>query len=166
MKILVVSALTALVVASVAWSADRLTPNEFVMKASEAGTAEVELGKLAAQKASAPEVKAFGERMVADHTKAGAELEGIAGKKSLPGTKEPNAAHKKALADLRAKSGAEFDAAYARQMVMDHNEAVELFTAASALPDAELSAFAKKTLPTLKDHQQMAGKLGAAHAAH
>ena len=68
MKLLVVSALTALVVTSVAWSADRLTPNEFVMKASEARTAEVEPGKLAALKSNAPEAKAFGERMVADHT--------------------------------------------------------------------------------------------------
>jgi putative membrane protein len=163
MKTLVVSALTAMVMASAALSADRLTPNEFVMKASEAGTAEVELGKLAAQKATAPDVKAFGQRMVTDHSKAGAELEALAGKKGISPVKELNPMHKKALEDLRGKSGADFDAAFAKQMVMDHNEAVTLFTGASALPDAELSAFAKKTLPTLKDHQQMAAKLGAAH---
>jgi putative membrane protein len=71
--------------------------------------------------------------------------------------------HKKALEDLRGKSGKEFDTAYAKQMVMDHNEAVTLFTGASALPDADLAAFAKKTLPTLKEHQQMAAHLDAKH---
>jgi len=163
MNMIVLGALAAMVAAPVAMSAERLTPNEFVMKASEAGTAEVELGKLAAQKAAAADVKAFGQRMVTDHSKAGAELDAIAGKKNLPTVKELNPTHKKALADLSAKSGADFDAAFAKQMVMDHNEAVALFTGASALPDADLAGFAKKTLPTLKEHQQMASHLGMAH---
>ena len=76
-------------------------------------------------------------------------------------TRMLNAAHKKALEDLRGKSGKEFDAAYAAQMVKDHNEAVALFTAASSLPDSELAGFASKTLPTLRDHQAMAKQLPA-----
>src|SRR6478752_7729721 len=125
----------------------KVTASDFVAKASEAGTAEVELGKLASQKGTAPAVRDFGQRMVTDHTKAGSELEAIAGRKSMM----PNAEHKKALEDLRGKSGKEFDAAYAAQMVKDHNEAVALFTAASSLPDSELAGFASKTLPTLRD---------------
>jgi len=139
----------------------KVTASDFVAKASEAGTAEVELGKLASQKGTAPAVRDFGQRMVTDHTKAGSELEAIAGRKSLTPTRMLNAEHKKALEDLRGKSGKEFDAAYAAQMVKDHNEAVALFTAASSLPDSELAGFASKTLPTLRDHQKMAKQLPA-----
>jgi len=163
MNMVVLSALATLAVAPSAFSADRMTPTEFATKASEAGTAEVELGKLATEKAAAADVKAFGQRMVTDHTKAGTELQALAAKKGLTVTKELNPMHKKALEDLRGKSGAAFDTAYAKQMVMDHNEAVALFTGAEGLPDAELAAFAKKTLPTLKDHQKMAGHLGMKH---
>src|SRR5581483_8855131 len=42
----------------------------FVRKAAQGGIAEVELGKLATQKASSDEVKKFGQRMVDDHSKA------------------------------------------------------------------------------------------------
>ena len=43
--------------------------------------AEVELGKLATQKASSEDVKKFGQRMVDDHTKANDQLKQIAGNK-------------------------------------------------------------------------------------
>jgi putative membrane protein len=139
----------------------KVTAADFVAKASEAGTAEVELGKLASQKGTSPAVREFGQRMVTDHTKANSELEGIATKKSLTPNKMVNAEHKKAMEDLHGKSGKEFDAAYAAQMVKDHNEAVALFTAASSLSDPELAGFASKTLPTLRDHQSMAKQLPA-----
>lgn len=163
MKLIVLGTLAVLTAAPLAWSAERLTPAEFVMKASEAGAAEVELGKLAADKGAAPQVKNFGQRMVSDHTKADTELQAIASKKGLAGTRQLNAMHMKALEELRGKSSNDFDTAFAKQMVMDHNEAVALFTQASALPDAELAAFARKTLPTLKEHQEMAAHLDMKH---
>jgi ferritin-like metal-binding protein YciE len=50
-----------------------------------------------------------------------------------------------------AKSGADFDKAYAADMVSDHKKAVEAFEkAATDATDAEVKAFAVKTLPTLK----------------
>jgi putative membrane protein len=41
----------------------------WVMKIAKGGIAEVELGKLAAEKASSDAVKQFGQRMVDDHGK-------------------------------------------------------------------------------------------------
>ena len=50
-------------------------PDEtFVVKAARGGMAEVELGKLAVEKAASDEVKKFGQRMVDDHSKASDEL--------------------------------------------------------------------------------------------
>src|SRR5205823_909236 len=56
---------------------------EFVRKAAEGGLAEVELGQLATQKASSPDVKQFGQRMVNDHTKANDELKEVAQKQGI-----------------------------------------------------------------------------------
>jgi putative membrane protein len=44
-------------------------------------------------------------------------------------------------------------------MNMDHTKAISLFEAASKSSDAELAGFAKKTLPTLKEHKELAEKL-------
>src|SRR5256885_11081302 len=55
----------------------------FASNAAQGGTAEVEMGRLAAQRASDPNVKAFGERMISDHSKANAELKSVASKKGL-----------------------------------------------------------------------------------
>src|SRR4029450_3615638 len=55
----------------------------FVMNAAKGGMAEVELGKLAAEKGSSVDVRNFGQRMVDDHSKAGDELKVIAQRKNI-----------------------------------------------------------------------------------
>jgi putative membrane protein len=159
MKYLVASTVAALFVAHAAHSAESLTAADFVAKASEAGMAEVELGKLATQKGMSPAVKQFGQHMVTDHTKANDELKKLATAKKIPAPAALNAAHQQAMDNLRKKSGADFDQAYAQQMVLDHNDAVALFSSAGSLPDQDLAAFANKTLPTLREHQQDANRL-------
>jgi len=51
---------------------------KFVRDAAQGGMAEVELGKLATEKASSDDVKKFGQRMVDDHSKANEELKQVA----------------------------------------------------------------------------------------
>ncbi len=61
---------------------------------------------------------------------------------------------------LDALSGHQFDREYAEEMVRDHAAAVRKFEWASEnLSDADLRAFASKTLPTLRDHYAKAQKL-------
>ena len=84
----------------------------FVMNAAKGGMAEVELGKLAAEKGTRDEVKKFGQRMVDDHGKAGADLKTLAQNKNitLPADIGPK---EKALRDRLSKlSGDAFDRAY------------------------------------------------------
>src|SRR6188472_3738223 len=59
---------------------------DFVRKHLADGEAEIELGRMAAQKASNPEVKRFAQMMVDDHTKAGAELKQVAAKYNVDTT--------------------------------------------------------------------------------
>ena len=54
---------------------------KFASNAATGGMAEVELGKLAVEKGADPAVKEFGQRMIADHTRANTELKAVAAKK-------------------------------------------------------------------------------------
>jgi putative membrane protein len=161
----------------------------FVTEAAEAGKAEVAHGQLAAERASNPEVKTFAQRMVDDHTKANQELMQLASSKSITlsdskanktspptnnaGTtdeqRQLKGKHREMQDQLMKLSGAEFDREYIRQQVKDHEKAVALFERqANSGSDAELKAFAAKTLPTLREHHQMvrdlATKVGASDA--
>jgi len=162
MKRILMTALAMVALASPALAAD-VTASDFVAKASESGMAEVQLGQLAVNKAESADVRAFGQRMVTDHGKANTELATLASRKGLTVSKELNAKHKKAVQDLGAKSGEEFDKAFAQQMVTDHSEAVALFTAASKLDDRDLAGFATRTLPVLQDHHEKSRQLAGSH---
>jgi len=142
-----------------AGSANRLAgaDHTFVMKAAEGGLAEVELGNLAKDKASDPDVKKFGQQMVDDHTKANDDLKSVASGKGITLPTEPNAKHKAEYDRLSKLSGAEFDKAYMRAMVADHQADVNEFRHESQSgADPDVKAFAAKTLPTLEHHLQMA----------
>lgn len=138
-------------------SAARLTAEsheDFMHEAAQGGMAEVEMGKLAAQKAQNAEVKKFGQMMVTDHTKANEELKGIATKKSVP-LPSDTGSHKASIDKLNSLSGAEFDRAYVELMVADHAKTINLFQSqADRGTDPEVKAFAAKTLPTLKKHAE------------
>jgi putative membrane protein len=130
----------------------------FVREAAMAGMAEVEHGKLASQKATTPKVKAFGQQMVTDHTKAGDELKSVAKQMTLPPSMGPK--HQATHDQLMKLSGAEFDRAYMTDMVADHQKAVADFTAeANNGTDPQVKAFATKTLPTIQGHLKMAQDL-------
>jgi putative membrane protein len=135
-----------------------LTAQEFVTRATAASRAEVEFSKLALEKSQDANVRAFAQRMVTDHGRAGAELAALANAKRLKPA-ELSAEQRARLDSLRQKAGKDFDAAYGRQMVEDHDEAVSLFSAAGTLDDKELAAYASKLLPTLTNHQQTAHQL-------
>lgn len=129
----------------------------WVMKVAKGGMAEVELGKLATEKAASDEVKKFGQRMVDDHSKANDDLKTLAQNKkiTLPADMDPK---EKALRDRLSKlSGAAFDRAYMQAMLADHRQDVAEFRKeANSGKDPDVKAFAAKTLPTLEEHLKMA----------
>jgi len=133
---------------------------QFLRHAARDGLAEVQLGQMAAERAMNPEVQRFGQRMVTDHTKANQELMALAQSKNISIPKATDKKHQKTAGALAKKQGADFDREYMRDMVKDHEKAVQLFsTAAKEGQDADIKAFANKTLPTLQEHLQMARQL-------
>jgi putative membrane protein len=140
-------------------SADRLAnpDSTFVTKAAGGGLAEVQLGQLATQKASNPDVKAFGQQMVDDHSKANTELQGIASRKSVTLPNTMDSKDQATYDRLSALNGAAFDRAYMADMVKDHRiDITEFEKEANSGSDADLKSFASKTLPTLRHHLELA----------
>ena len=130
---------------------------EFVSKSGMGGLFEVQAGNLALQKASSADVKSFAQRMVTDHGKANAELASLATAKGVALPTELEGPEESAYEHLQSLSGAEFDKAYMQHMVEDHNKAVAEFDKAStSATDADVKAWAGKTLPALQEHSAMA----------
>ena len=128
----------------------------FIEKAAKGGMAEVEMGKVAQEKASNAQVKAFAGRMVTDHSKANEELKAIADKKAVP-VPPPDAEQKKMGDRMKSLSGAAFDREYMSHMLADHKATIADFEKeSSGGKDADVKAFASKTLPTLRDHLKQA----------
>ena len=124
----------------------------FLKKAASGGLLEVQLGTLAGSNGSSPRVKSFGEMMVKDHSNANQKLKALASQLNAPVSDSllPDHAHHKMM--LAAKKGAEFDKAYMKMMVEDHNEDIEDFQKASKSSNTNVSSFASQTLPVLMVH--------------
>jgi len=136
-------------------NAAQMTQSEktFVKKAAEGGIAEVELGKLATEKAATPEVRQFGQRMIDDHSKANDQLKQVAENQGIPLPTQPSAAEKAEKEKLSKLSGPQFDKAYMSAMLKDHKEDIAEFRHESRSgKDAAVKDFAQQTLPTLESH--------------
>lgn len=158
------SAATATTTGSTGGTVSNMTPEdkEFVTKAGGGGLAEVQMGNLALQKANSPEVKAFAQRMVTDHSKANEELSQMATAKGLALPTELDPPHQAGMDHLSALTGAEFDKAYMQHMVDDHQTAVADFEkAATSATDSDLRSWATATLPALQEHLTLARETAA-----
>ena len=132
---------------------------EFARKVAAGGHAEVELAMLAQQKGSAEEVKSLASRLQTDHMKANDELQKVASSKNWNLPTEPTPDQKNQKAKLEKMSGKAFDKAYVDLMVTNHRNNIPMFERqASKGADADLKQFASTTVPTLKEHLDMALK--------
>jgi putative membrane protein len=130
---------------------------KFMMEAAQGGMTEVKLGQLAERRASSNSVKQFGQRMVRDHSKANAQLKQLAARRGVSVPQDIGAEHKAVYARLSRLSGPAFDRAYMQDMVEDHVKDVSEFREQSKdAHDANVKAWAAKTLPTLQEHLRMA----------
>lgn len=127
--------------------------NDFAVKAANGGMFEMEAARLAREKAVSNDVKEFAAMMIADHQKANDELKALAARKNitLPGRLGDD--EQKHIDELAKLTGEEFDKKYVDLMEDDHEKDVKLFKeAADDADDADIKAFAAKTLPTIEKH--------------
>jgi putative membrane protein len=135
----------------------------FLRKAAEANRGEIELGRLAEQNSQDPQVRAFGERMVKDHTQLDQQLTMAARNMGVTLPTSPSKKDKATMDKLQGLSGAAFDKAYVRDMVKDHRKDIHEFEhEAKDAHSAEVRQLAGGALPTLREHLQLAENLPGA----
>jgi putative membrane protein len=128
------------------------TARYFIIQASIGNLQEIQIAKLALQKSMNNEVKAFANRMIADHGNAQAQLMQLVRSRNF---QIPAEATGTPVEDMMLKKLPEkdFDRMYVHMMVPDHRQAVQLFEKyALTGKDPDVSSFAKQTLPVLKEH--------------
>ena len=141
-------------------SSQAMSDMQFAKAAAQGGIAEVKLGQLSEDKGTSQQVKDFGKRMVADHSKADERLKSAASGDKISLPEQMSAKDQAEYNHLSNLSGATFDRAYARQMVLDHENDVAAFRhEANDGKDASIKSFASQTLPTLEDHLKMARQM-------
>lgn len=135
---------------------------KFMKDAAVGGMTEVKLGQLAEQKAASDGVKQFGKRMATDHGKANDELKQLASQKGVALPMDLDRSHQGLYDKLAKLNGADFDRAYMKEMVKDHDKDVKAFRKqADSGKDPDVKSWASKTLPTLQEHQQQAKQVAA-----
>jgi len=98
---------------------------DFVKDLAIANTAEIELGRLAADRGANPEVKKFGQTMIDDHTKANDDLTSVASQHSIPVVNELDDNHRDLRDKLSKLQGMEFDREYIDAMVDGHEKVLD-----------------------------------------
>ena len=135
----------------------------FLRKATEGGIAEVKLGQLAAQKASSEDVKAFGQKMVEDHTRLNAVMAQIADSMGVMLPKSMNKEDQAEYDKLNALSGNDFDVEYLTFMVKDHHKDLHEFRLEAASPTNQtLHDAVVKAQTVIHEHTVMVDKLARA----
>jgi putative membrane protein len=97
-------------------------PESFVHAIAVANMAEVQLGKLATERAASADVKAYGQMMVQDHSKAQDELKAIASRMKAEMPAQLDQKHRDLAAKLSTLSGDQFDREYLAAMVRGHED--------------------------------------------
>jgi putative membrane protein len=137
---------------------------KFVEAALKGGMAEVDLGQLAAKKGNSQDVKTFGERMVADHTKLGDKMKVVAGQVGVTPPSMTSVSDMALKAKLEVLSGDSFDKAYISAMLKDHEDDLADFKkeiAEATSPAVKSAAEQGETL--ISHHLMMIKKIAAAH---
>ena len=136
----------------------------FVRAALMGGMAEVELGHIASQKGGSPDVKQFGQKMVEDHTRMGEQMKQVAGQIGVTAPAELSPEGQALKTKLEGLSGADFDRAYIRAMVKDHEEDLQAFKneAANGSSPAVKNA-ASQGANVVSEHLNMIEQIAASH---
>jgi putative membrane protein len=144
--------------------------SQFVRDVQASGHNEIEMAQLALKRTTDPDVKAYAQRLVNDHTAAGKKLEEVAKTNGLlltdakaesrkdVDTRTDNSRH--VDSHIETMQGPAFDKAWAKQMVEDHKAAIAKFEAEQKdAKNADLRSFVSTTLPTLREHLAQAQAL-------
>ena len=127
--------------------------SEFLKKVTNAGMAEIQLAKLAQQKATIEAVKNFAAMLERDHTAVNQQVKTLADQRSVALPAAISDDKQKMYTDMEKMTGKAFDKDYISMMIKAHGDGISLFEdTRSNASDIDVKNFADKTLPALKMH--------------
>jgi putative membrane protein len=100
--------------------ADVKTDGDFVRDLAIMTLAEIELSRMALDKATSPEIKSFAQRMIDDHGAAGNALKGVVAGHPIDWPAQLDEKQRKTADELAKKQGADFEAGYLEAMIEGH----------------------------------------------
>jgi putative membrane protein len=131
----------------------RVDDKKFLKDAAMGSMTETQLGKLAAEKGSSENVKQFGQKLASDHAKAAEELKQVAAKENIQIPESLDSKHQSKVDKLSKLSGPEFDRAFVKDQMKDHEKDVDNYKAEAQYgSDPNVKMVAAKQLPTLQQH--------------
>jgi len=127
--------------------------SEFLKKVTNAGMAEIQLAKLAQQKATIDAVKNFAAMLERDHTAVNQQVKTLADQRNVALPAAISDDKQKMYTDMEKMTGKAFDKDYISMMIKAHGDGISLFEdTRSNASDIDVKNFADKTLPALKMH--------------
>ncbi|HUJ21439.1 MAG TPA: DUF4142 domain-containing protein [Bryobacteraceae bacterium] len=138
----------------------RVDDRQFLKDAAMGGLLQVALGKLAVEKGSSDAVKQFGQKLIDDHTKVNDELKQAAAAGSVAVPDALDSKHQSRVDKLAKLSGAEFDKAYLKDQIKDHQQDIREFQREAEYGmQPQVKSLASKILPILQQHLELAKDL-------
>ncbi len=136
------------------------TDRQFVMSAAMANRAEINAGQLAATRGTNAAVRSYGQMMVTEHTQAQNDLRSLASDEGIAMSDTIDAAHQALMTRLMSLSGYQFDTAYIKSQVMDHQNSILLFqTEISSGDNDRAQNYANTYLPKIQQHYRTADSI-------
>jgi putative membrane protein len=134
----------------------------FLKQLAIGGRAEVDLGKLAADRSSVAAIDQFGQHMVKDHGEANSRLASLARGAKVELPRDLDAEHAAVRQDLQSLNGKDFDLRYVESQIKDHQKAVQLLIyEIGSGQHVGVRQFAADTLPKVMEHLERAKELHA-----
>ncbi len=141
-----------------------IVDKDFVRNVAESSATEVQLGKLAQEKASSDAVKELGKRMAEAHAQTSQQLKQAASALNIQVPAEPPRKAKKAEDKLAKLSGSEFDRAYTKLAADEQKQAVKQFEREAKNGKVPgVKDFAAKNLSAEQERQKQAEELAGAN---
>jgi putative membrane protein len=131
----------------------------FVQKAAKGNEAEIEMAKMAEDKAQSRDIKDYASMLERDHSDALDNLRDLAQKANVTLDTAPPAENASMSTKLNAASGTQFDREYITTMIEEHRKNIAEFERMQGSATGELKAFIDKTLPTMREHLAKAEQL-------
>jgi putative membrane protein len=132
---------------------------DFVKESIQDNLAEVQVGELARIRGKSEGVRTFGATLIVDHAAANRRAMAVATNVGVTPPTQPSTLQTVGYKTLSILSGSNFDKKLLDDMLKDHKKDIHAYEQHLDSQDPAVAAYAKKILPALKKHLEIAQEL-------